>query len=357
MTEPPWRSALAQGTKVERGQFYTTHSPFDHPAFRTWLASVPPGQLLEPFAGANNLIPMVNTIDPRRNGCWTGFDIAPCHRDVIERDVLADFPTEVSAVAVVTNPPYLAKNMARRKGFNETADRCGHWSNLYLRCLELCLEHVGYVAAIVPDSFVTARTLTGRLTDLITVDGSLFEDTEVPVCVALFTPNPAPHTNVWRGREPFGTLEGCLTVWDVSDAARAFATKATISFNAPDGTIGLRACDTTAGQRIAFVDGASINTGIGPSTRYVTRIRVDRLAAHNVRDIINTANAILEHKRAVTGDFGLTSFRGRRTDSQYRRRIDYRTARNVIAETLVATGHVPAPTEQLATRDRKTISV
>src|SRR3546814_1893314 len=122
-------------TKRLHGQFFTITNPFEHPAFLAWAkrADIKNKKLLEPFAGANHLVKMLDELELL--GSWASFDIEPKAPGVRSRDTLKSFPSGYDVV--VTNPPYLAKNSATRLGFSfpET-----HYDDLYKLAIDRCLS-------------------------------------------------------------------------------------------------------------------------------------------------------------------------------------------------------------------------
>jgi hypothetical protein len=143
--------------------------------FNAWYALLPDGPILEPFAGAGHLF---NYIDRE----WIGYDIEPNRHSIIQRDTIKDFP--VGYDVCITNPPYLAKNALSRSKLAVSITN----EDLYLDCLELCLAHCKYVAAIIPSSFLTIRVLKDRLFGIDKIDRKIFSDTDAPALVAYFTP-------------------------------------------------------------------------------------------------------------------------------------------------------------------------
>jgi hypothetical protein len=316
-------------TKVAHGRFFTMVSPFGSAPFASWLDLVPADALfVEPFAGANNLVRMVSQV--RAGLEWSSFDIEPQHRDVEARDTLSDFPTFDRPVAVVTNPPYLAKNVARRRGMTGAAERCGRYDNLYLACLARCLEHARWVAAIVPESFAGSGEFRDRLIDVVVADRQLFTDTEVPVCLALWGEHPRSDFSVWRGRRRLGCWGELWAKWPGPSPGGG-----RLRFNDPDGAIGLVAVDSPAGATIRFCDPGGIERSeVQNSSRHRTRISVADLDSHHYAQVIDAANERLGELRKATGDVGLTSFMGFRRDGEYRRRLDYTVARNLLGSVL-----------------------
>lgn len=329
-------AAPVQATKVERGQFFTLASPFDHPVFHRWLGSIDAGTtFVEPFAGSNNLVRMATPLIEAAWGeaTWRCFDIEPQDPDVQTLDSLRSLPRDIAAgrQAIITNPPYMARNVAARLGLTEVVDRCGDWDNLYKRCLEVCLENAGWVCAIIPESFVTSGAFRQRLENVVSLDQALFTDTEVPVCLAFWGPESADDFAVWRGRRPLG-------LWSelVKHVPGPAAEGSRLHFNDVGGQIGLLAVDRPVGASIRFIDGSEIpDEAVKVSARSRTRILVDDLHPDDTPALLTAANSRLARLRVATADVVLTPFMGPRKDGQYRRRLDFATARNLLAHALV----------------------
>ena len=121
--------------KRTRGRYYTRGNPFRLTAFARWAerAQLSSHTVVEPFAGSNNLIRMLRDVGLCR--AYQSYDSAPMARDVAMRDTLQAFPTDYHVC--VTNPPWLARNSATRRGlaYPET-----YHDDLYKHCLELCLR-------------------------------------------------------------------------------------------------------------------------------------------------------------------------------------------------------------------------
>jgi hypothetical protein len=327
----PLLPADAERKRAE-GRYYTLHNPFDHPAFRGWAAraGLPGTTVLEPFAGAAHLLRALDAIG--LGGPSAAYDIAPADPSVQTRDTLADFPAGLDVV--VTNPPYLARNSAARRGlpFPQTAH-----PDLYLHCLDLCLRHARFVAAILPDSFLQADRLQDRCETVVSLPVPMFGDTEHPVCLALFGDAPSSDIAVWRGAAFLGHLS------DLQRALPVRRARIQVVFNVPDGPLGLRAVDGHQAASIRFVPGAEIPSGrIKGSSRSLTRLTIDGIDPARLGDVAAAANAALEEMRARTGDVFLTAFKGTRADGRFRRRLDFALARALLHEAALRTGAAPA---------------
>ena len=305
--------------KRAEGRFYTVQNPFQLAPFRAWarMAELPGANVLEPFAGANNLIKML-----RAEGLcekFASFDIKPADKNVRKRDTLANFPR--GHEVCVTNPPWLAKNAATRLGY--PFPKCAH-DDLYKFALEKCLAHCGYVAAVIPESFIRAGLFLERLHSFVSLNCEMFNDTDHPACLALFAPREktgATSPLLYVGGDKAGdykTLAKCLP---------AECKNARIKFNAADGNVGLRALDDTKTASIRFCPPAELRKyKIIHSSRAVTIIKVPG------KPDIDGYNKRLNELREKTSDMFLTAYRGLRKDGKYRRRLDYALAKNIIGE-------------------------
>ena len=115
---------------------------------------------------------------------FTAYDINPSSPEVEKKDTIKEFPQGYKLI--ITNPPYLAKNSARRKKINF---RVTKYDDLYKLCLEIMLKNCAYVGAIIPASFINANLFLGRLHSYTLLGSQMFTDTENPVCLALFSPH------------------------------------------------------------------------------------------------------------------------------------------------------------------------
>ena len=301
--------------KRAAGRFYTRHNPFNNRPFQSWAqnAGLPDNVVLEPFAGGNSLITMLRAAGLCDKA--VSYDIAPANAKVWRRDTLLSFPRGYGVC--VTNPPWLARNSATRRGlpFPQTM-----YDDLYKHCLSLCLSHCDYVAALVPESFIRSGLFFGgRLESFISLNSEMFGDTDHPVGLALFGRGGCSSPVIFCGNKELGKLERmrrhCPPVAGESD----------IVFNAPDGNLGLLALDNTSGASIRFCTAAELaDYPVRQSCRAITKIKVPG------KPKIGAYNRFIEKFRKETRDVFLTAYRGLRKDGFYRRRLDYALARDII---------------------------
>jgi hypothetical protein len=328
-------------TKRFYGQFFTTTNPFANDLFLKWadVAAIGPRTtIIEPFAGANNIVSMIREFPRFSRIGWDCYDIDPVNDEdnatfngtkilypVSQRDTLRDMP---AGRVAITNPPYLAKNSASRRGlpYPETP-----YDDLYKLAIDRMLDRIGYVAAIIPESFLTAELFHNRLYGAVSLNCRMFEDTEVPVCLALFIPTEkkkdADDFLIYRDSRRVGTYHSLKKHLIPAGDEAAWV------FNDREGTIGLRGIDNQQGASIEFIPGSQIDPGsIKHSSRALTRIAGCPRGFE--KRVINIANTILKERRAATKDVFMTSFKGLRADGYYRRRLDFRQARDILNHAL-----------------------
>ena len=307
-------------SKRARGRFYTAGNPFALAPFRDWAerAGLPGRRVLEPFAGAGSLIRMLQELS--LCGDFAAYDIEPAARGVRRRDTLADFPSGFEVC--VTNPPWLARNSATRRGLPYPG---GAHDDLYKRCLELCLAHCPRVAALVPASFLQSGLFQARLEHYILLHRILFDDTENPVCLALFGPEPTAAVHIHHDEEYVGDLQELARSLPVEKRARD------LRFNDPTGALGFISFDDTRRPSIRFCGADEIQDhAIKTSSRFVTRIGgCGRVTPAQIARLNRSIAAF----RRDTADVFLTPFKGLRRDGQYRRRMEFTLARKFINAT------------------------
>lgn len=290
---------------------------------------MPDTVFLEPFAGANSLIRLIGEAGIILQ--WSCYDIQPPQSmaegfPLKTQDTLKNFPQGYTVA--ITNPPYLARYSATRRGLpypNVTHN------DVYKAALSKMLDNLDYVAAIVPESFLTSGLFHDRLSAVISLQGKMFSDTSHPVCLALFVPH-ASKTNLGVGPEDFKVYNAASFRGFYRDLVARFPRPILHHpwrFNDPKGTVGMLAVDGRVGNRIRFVEGKTIDSNrILHTSRLITRISGCKRGQHTA--IIAEANRLLEVYREVTDDVMLTAFKGLRADGTYRRRLDFSEARGLL---------------------------
>lgn len=316
--------------KRELGQYFTRTNPFSHPLFTEWMALSgydTEGVILEPFAGANNILKLMD--ESGYHNQWKCYDIEPPRENAFPqykveyRDTIENFPTGYKVC--VTNCPYLGKSSARRRKINYPWEE----DDLYKVCLNRMLDNCDYVAAIIPESFITAKIHKDRLWGVISLTCKMFSDTECPVCLAMFTPQGSEQTKIYANDEYLGTLEE-LSEIDLTDDTKYHEWV----FNDKNGSVGVKTVDNQKENDCKFFDGDLIKPeSIKISSRSFTRVsglpdNVDK------EEFFAVCNDILKDYRDKTKDVLMTSFKGLRADGKYRRRLDFKTVRCILNRAL-----------------------
>ena len=323
--------------KKENGQYFTVANPFKLRIFKKWFdLAYKNDEILEPFAGANNIVKLVNEVYPKTS--FTSFDIDTSFKNVYpkvkitKRDTLKNFPKGFNMV--ITNPPYLAKNSATRNNlfYPET-----QYDDLYKYALETILKNVDNAAAIIPESFITSGLFIDRLYAVASLTTKMFDDTECPVCLAMFIKDKSEVKLERDNYYLYHMNEFVGEYKDILNEVHSFLSdneKVQWKFNDVNGNIGIKCIDDTKKPTICFVEGVKIEKSrIKVSSRALTR--VSGLPKNIKKEkFINKCNSLIIEYRNKTKDVFLTSFKGLRSDNNYRRRLDFKTARQIMNKAL-----------------------
>ena len=315
--------------KKLNGRFFTVTNPFRHEAFWKWWKKIPEDDkrtILEPFAGANSIVSMIQEIGIDTD--WECYDIHPDSNNkvsncvITKRDTIESFPT--GRKVSITNPPYLAKNSAKRQGIPY---RYPEFDDLYKKCIDVMLANCDFVAAIIPESFITAGLWHDRLDAIVSLPCRMFDDTECPVCLAFFSPNDgSDNFSLFVGEEYIGSFSELMRR---NDEILGSQNVVNWRMNDPKGNIGVHCIDDTRGEYGIFFTDDFSDWKVSSSNRSFTVVSglPDGIEP---KGVITKANRILQSYRLETKDMFLTSFRGLRKDGRYRRRLDFGTIKRVL---------------------------
>lgn len=316
------------------GQFFTITNPFSIDIFYKWMNLIPEEKkscIIEPFAGGNNIVKMIQ--DLGFNNEWACFDIAPNENNAVEKytiiqqDTLKNFPQNY--YTGITNPPYLAKNSATRAQMEFPATT---YDDLYKFSLDVMLNNLEYIAAIIPESFITSNLFHNRLYAFISLTCKMFEDTECPVCLALFIPEQQKK-EIFLANDDFYIYRQNKEIGNYLELKNKKPTSTVEipwTFNDKKGTVGIICIDGTKSPSIEFIQGDEISEDkIKVSSRSLTR--VSGLPENiDLSIFLKECNKILTKYREDTEDIFLTSFKGLRKDNKYRKRLDFANAKVIM---------------------------
>ncbi|WP_322910762.1 hypothetical protein [Mycoplasmopsis felis] len=289
--------------KTMYGRFFTITNPFKNNYFFKWYKSIekyyhkPVSEMtfLEPFAGENNIIDLIQELNLSQPLNWDCFDInQPKENKVPEfdikiQDTIKEFPKGYKVA--ITNPPYLAKNKAKKINI-ENFDN--NYSDLYLNALDKMLNNCDFVACIIPESFITSGQYHERLYCVISLEMKMFSDTETPVCLALFNKEKTNDFFIVRNGIDIGYYS------ELKKYFSEYKTNIDWQFNDPDGLIGLYAVDNTKEASIKFLPGNQIDkNSISHSSRSITRISFTgfKLSDNELLEFIKLSNDLLNDYR------------------------------------------------------------
>lgn len=313
---------LRHDSERSKGRYLTVVNPFNHPLFHEWFAMIPQSTiLLEPFAGNCNIVAMLRQLQIHNE--WACYDIEPipCSDKVVKRDTLRLFPKGYKVC--VTNPPFLARNSAKKRVLPYPSTK---YDNIYKYALHLMLSNCEYIAAILPESFISSGLFRERLYGVISITQKLFMNTDYPVCLALFVPGDTADFYLYIGENYLGSYSRLITGSLVDYMEGSVQWK----MNVPNGNIGVICFDGTNGEGIKFIEGNCINSD---AIKYTSRSmsRIEGLPSYiDLSAFIEKCNEVLFNYRKDTHDIFLTSFKGLRKDGRYRRRIDFKTVKCIL---------------------------
>ena len=346
---------MSASAKRNLGQFFTRDSVWMHPHIKAHLTALSQRYSIcvDPFAGDGHLLNAVAEF----GFTSIGYDVDPtiCRSNGwgVPNDSIRNVVVHDGAF-VLTNPPYLAKNSAKRldspmvEYFRDSAvlvagsGRATVLDDLFKLAIERTISHYNDSVWIVPESVVQDLDRLPhwrkRLHSVTILEQNPFTDTEHPVCVLVFTTNN-PKGSIWKNDEHLGTYDELRETHN--DIAAASTTALAMRFNAPAGALGYRAVDGTksdGSMRIKFCPAEHLDYDRGNikvSSRHITYIET-HLSPAELKPVIFEANRRIEAYRSATSDVFLTAFMGNTKDGVRRRRLDYKLARRMFNQAYLA---------------------
>jgi hypothetical protein len=328
--------------KVTRGEFFTTEGAWLNGAVRKFIEDAlrhTAPVVLDPFAGDGHLLELLAS---EFNVATEGLDIAAERWP--KNDSLKRVPKHDGLI--VTNPPYLARHSAKRKGVDKLVQRyLGNTkrTNLYEIALDRCLAAANYVVAIVPETFVLSVYPKDRLECVVVILDQLFTDTMAPTVVACFGPakrsTPAAQL-IFSGERAVSSIPEIMRMR--GGRARAVIRRDDVVFNVPNGRIGLRAVDGASGvEPIRFVLGSEFDyprDRVIVSSRLLTYLELPDVPDGKLPEVIERANRLLDEVRQASADLVLAPFKGNTKPGPRRRRLDFGLARQLLAQAMADSG-------------------
>ena len=320
------------GQRAVSGKFYTRKT--------SWLTAPARGfferhirknkYVLDPFAGRGDLL---ESLSQRYDIICEGYDLSGGKWPV--NDSLAHIPNPRAAF-ICTNPPYLAKHSAKRKGVFEKVQRYyASYYDLYEAAIARAMEASRAAIFIIPETFLHSAFPKNQLKAVSVITENPFNDTENPVCAACFESSARDgeiNAKVYIGDQyicPMSALQR---------KKRCAARGKQIAFNSPSGNIALKAVDgVDPNDKIRFEKAENFYYGrerVKESSRLLTYISIQGLSGRETGRFLKILNRKLEETRAETADLLLSPFKGNNKAGRRRRRLDYSLARQLIMQSL-----------------------
>lgn len=338
--------------RVSRGAHYTESDSWLTKPVRCFIEeSIAAGvdQVLDPFAGDGHLIRAIEGHYPQVGTAGFDLNVPKWQRN----DSLVHIAASKNSM-ICTNPPYLAKYSAKRKGVAQLVKKyfdSTRYDDLYLLAISKMLDAKVPVVAILPETFIASGEHRGKLERVVILEkNNPFLTTDTPACVACFNAevNDGP-IKVFRDNNYLGTLTQLCkeAILDGRDEYRRL-----VRFNVSDGWLALKAVDGTApDDKIRFMlahDFDYRSDMIKVSSRLMTRIEVSNVRADRHEALAEQCNHVLASFRAQCQDVALSPFKGNNKAGRRRRRLDYALARKVIATAIGQLGLVKNESQQQA---------
>lgn len=319
--------------KTSKGQFNTTGNSWLLPQVIDFMINASALHVLDPFAGKGDLLTAVAEVLP--NAKLSGYDIDPAlnkgwkHNDSLKEIVCP------SPALILTNPPYLAKHSAKRKGVLEHVNHYYQENgddDLYQVALRRCMSANRYVVAIVPETLINSGFPLDSFVHISIILSDIFDDTEQPVVVACIDNEWKNGPIIFEETKNLGHLNELMGHRLTPSGAHL------IRFNVVGGQIGFRAVDMpNPSKPIAFMPAADLGyaeSGIKVSSRLVTYVMIDAHLNAAIPLICEDANAELACIRSKTHDVILSPFKGNAKNGRRRRRLDYDLARAILEKAI-----------------------
>jgi hypothetical protein len=312
--------------KRNLGQYFTKKQHWLKPHIKNFILSSKCKKMIDPFAGEGDLLRVGKELGFKET---IGLDIDPKLGWTLN-DSLDKVPKHEDGI-VLTNPPYLSKNSARKRRLEAYKYFLNNdFQDLYQVAIDRVLRSVDCAVFIVPETFLRSSLFTEHLCSLTVIEEDLFDDTECPVCVCCFKKN---------FKKPYSIFKNGCFVFDSTEAESILKEfdsnmNVSINFNAKNGNLGLRGVDGTKNEdKINFCLPEELNydsSRIKISSRAITILNVDL----NIDEtFLLVSNFVLNQYRNKTHDVFLAPFKNNNKDGIRRRRLDFQLARKIINKT------------------------
>jgi hypothetical protein len=313
--------------KIILGQFNTSQDIWLKKQILEFIKDSKMSTAFDPFAGKGDLIKISDKYDIYQS---IGMDI-DLSLNWKFNDSLLDIPFFENTI-IITNPPYLAKQSAKRRKLNlDKYFEKTTYDDLYLIALDRMTEKFDHIVAIIPESFLNSNYEKKDLIHSITIiEDNPFYDTEVPVCVVCFDGISKDFSQI----KIFKNEVFIDNYKNIINSILSPKKNIKMNFNDLSGWLGIRAVDSSDDSvKIKFDFKDSIRydweSRIKVSSRHFTLVKID-VNENKRNELIIECNNILNNIRNRTSDLVLTPFMGNTKKGIRRRRLDFALARAII---------------------------
>lgn len=318
-------------SKILYGQFFTERNVFkDNKVFLKFMEDneLWNKNILEPFAGANNLIEFL--LSEKSDLKYKSFDLYPQNKNVEQNDSINNWNYK-NFDLVVTNPPYLSKHSAHRmKIFADFKD----YDDLYKLSLDKCLKNVRYTIAIIPSTLINSnRKSDKKLIEKLVIFQLLpnkenFGDTDHPVALAYF--DNTKTTNDFELYENNNFISYFSELKNEENKILIPKNELTINFNTTGGNLCINTGDNTKDmENIKFYDSSwKSDCDVKNTDRHKVKLNVNGYSVSN--EFINKLNTKIIELRKNKCDYLWASFKGVSKIGRYRKRLDFDTIKKII---------------------------
>lgn len=316
--------------KKQLGQYFTKNNVWLNDNLLSFIKSKNINTIVDPFAGGGDLLtPFKQSYE------ILGYDIDP-NLGWPVNDSLKNIK-KISNSLCLTNPPYMAKTTTKR--FKVSANYkyfldYPEYTDLYLIALHQCIKSFDYIAAIIPETFISSKFFKNNLHSITILENNPFKDTDFPTVLCIWDKTTIFNDiKIFNHDEFIGYYKNILENIPSNDNNIV-----DIKFNCVYGQIGLIGIDGgKEGQYIRFCNKEEIKVEeIKNSSRLRTRIFIDvDLNDQQIKNLIKYLNNYLQTLRQKTRDVVLSPFKGNNSLGKRRRRLDYKTAEKIIIKVLI----------------------
>ena len=340
--------------KTINGIFYTVKSNWLTPTVIDFINEINPTHYCDPFAGDGNLLKTLNESDDVHHLPVIGYDLNRPDKWTVN-DSLIKIPELPENTLIVTNPPWLGKSSASKKGIREDVEHYYNtdgynFTDLYEVALYKMIKSGHPFIALIPETLITTNPkrfpFKNNLSALISLQDSPFADTGYLTAVALYHPkcsNPLKiyHSYQIENSDKNYYKDNYLGTMDELESEKFSMTKRSqpqrdIRFNVLEGPIGVRLLDMKKeNDRARFCTPEDFK--IRPiknvkTLRFSTWVYIDPKELENidVNVFVNRCNEVLEEYRRGPCEILNCSFMENNDVGLRRRRVSFDLMRYIM---------------------------